>query len=547
MRPITSKLVLLAVLAISFLSCQNLIKADLIVHNAKIYTVDSVFSIAEAMAIKDGMILEVGAERQILNKYMATEKVDAKLLSVYPGFIDGHCHFLGYGLGFYEVDLIGSESWEEVLERCQAFAETHPEGWIEGRGWDQNDWDIKEFPHKKALDSLFPDRPVILTRIDGHAAIANSQALELAKIDLSTSVEGGVFRKEAGALTGILIDAAVETVAAALPSISEERRKTALEIAEKECFSVGLTGLVDAGMAYETTEMIKQMHQSKDLKMRIYAMLSPSAQNKERYLKQGIFKSDRLHIRAFKYYADGALGSRGALLKAHYHDDTDNRGLMVTDSASLAAAASNLHQAGFQMNTHCIGDKANELMLGIYANVLGGSNDKRWRIEHAQVVSPSDLQLFKEYNVIPSVQPTHATSDMYWLNDRLGEERAKGAYAYKDLLDQNGLIALGTDFPVEGIDPIRTFYAAVFRQDENGFPEGGFQMENALSREEALKGMTIWNAIANFEEDEKGSLEKGKFADFVILDTDLMKAKTDEILNSEVKATYLAGEKVYEK
>jgi len=535
---------LLCVAALS--ACQNLIEVDLLIHNANIYTVDSVFSKAEAMAIKDGKILEVGAENQILNKYRAKEKVDAKLQSVYPGFIDGHCHFLGYGLSFFTVDLVGTGSWDEVLERCKEFAAKHPEGWLEGRGWDQNDWELKEFPNKSSLDSLFPDRPVLLKRIDGHAAIANSKAFEVAEADLNTKVEGGKMIIEKGEFTGLLIDAGVERIEAALPMLSDERRKEALLIAEEKCFEVGLTGLSDAGTAFKTVEMMKQMHQSGELKMRVYAMLTPSGQNKVRYYKDGPLKTERLNVRSFKYYADGALGSRGAFLKAHYHDDVTNRGLLVTDSADLAEGARKLNAFGFQMNTHCIGDKANELVLNIYAKVLGGANDQRWRIEHAQVVGPNDLKMFKEYNIIPSVQPTHATSDMYWLEDRLGKERAKNAYAYKELMEQNGLIALGTDFPVEGINPIHTFYAAVFRMDDQGNPKGGFQMENALSRENALKGMTIWNAIANFEEAEKGSLAKGKFADFVILDTDLMQAEAKEVLNASVVATYLGGEKVFE-
>ncbi|MAY84545.1 MAG: amidohydrolase [Flavobacteriales bacterium] len=546
MKSTSLKFSLILLLALTFSACQNLIEADLIIHNANIYTVDSVFSKAEAMAVKDGKILEVGPEHQILNKYRAAEKIDAGLKSVYPGFIDGHCHFLGYGLGFFEVDLVGTKSWDEVLQRCVEFAKEHPDGWLTGRGWDQNDWEVKEYPHKRSLDSLFPDRPVFLTRIDGHAAIANTKAFEAAEVDLKTTVEGGRLVIEDGEFTGILIDRGVERVAAALPMLTNERAKEALLIAEENCFAAGLTTLSDAGTSNATVEIMKEMHKSGELKMRVYAMLTPSGQNKVRFFNNGPFKSERLNIRSFKFYADGALGSRGAYLKDHYHDDHGNRGLMVTDSAELMEEARRMNSHGFQMNTHCIGDQANEMVLNIYATVLEGSNDKRWRIEHAQVIEPSDLDMFRNYNVIPSVQPTHATSDMYWLVDRLGEERAKGAYAYKDLLEQNGLIALGTDFPVEGIDPIRTFYAAVFRMDEKGFPEGGFQMENALSREEALKGMTIWNAIANFEEEEKGSLEKGKFADFVILDTDIMQASAEKVLETKVTATFVGGEMVFE-
>ncbi len=532
-------------LAILF-SCQNLVEADLIVHNAKIYTVDSVFSIAEAMAIKNGKIMEVGPDNQIKNKYRAKEELDAKLKAIYPGFIDGHCHFLSYGLSLSKVNLVGTASWSEVLERTVEFAKNHPDGWILGRGWDQNDWEAKEFPTNKELDSLFPDRAVMLHRIDGHAAIANSKAFELAEVDEKIKIEGGIFKREDGKLSGLLIDNAVERVSAAIPMLSDQQRREALLRAEMECFAVGLTTLSDAGTDFETAELIKQMHKSDELKMRVYAMLTPSGQNKVRYYKDGPLKTDRLNIRSFKFYADGALGSRGALLKEDYSDDHGNHGIQITDSADLIEASQKLYAYGFQMNTHCIGDLANEMVLSLYAQMLEGANDKRWRIEHAQVVDDSDLEMYKNYNIIPSVQPTHATSDMYWLNDRLGSERAKNAYAYKELLEQNGLIALGTDFPVEGIDPLRTFYAAVFRKDEKGYPENGFQMENALSREEALKGMTIWNAIANFEEEEKGSIEKGKFADFVVLDRDIMTADEKEILGATVQATYVNGEKVFE-
>lgn len=545
MIPFKSLLIIGLISSTLLSACQSLVEADLIVHNAKIYTVDSVFSIAEAMAIKDGKILEVGPEHQIKNKYLAKKEVDAKLQTIYPGFIDGHCHFLGYGMTFFKVNLIGTKSWEEAVQRTVAFAEKNPEGWILGRGWDQNDWVKKDFPNKQELDSLFPDRAVVLNRIDGHAAIANSKAFELAEVDLNTNVAGGILQKKNGELTGLLIDHAVDRVMSAAPMLSDSQREKALKKAEEECFAVGLTTLSDAGTDFETAELIKAMQESGNLKMRVYAMLSPSGQNKLRYYKNGIYKSDRLNIRSFKYYADGALGSRGAYLKKSYTDEHDSHGLLITDSAALDKAARKLASYGFQMNTHCIGDGANELVLNIYAKYLGGSNDKRWRIEHAQVVDDEELSMFKDYNIIPSVQPTHATSDMYWLEDRLGNERSKNAYAYRELMEQNGLIALGTDFPVEDIDPLKTFFAAVFRKDSELYPEGGFQMENALSREEAIKGMTIWNAIANFEEKEKGSIEKGKFADFIILNTDIMTANEKEVLDAKVKATYLNGKEVY--
>lgn len=528
-----------------FFSCQNLIEADLIVHNAKIYTVDSVFSEAEAMAIKDGRILEVGPENQIKNKYRAKETYDAKLKAIYPGFIDGHCHFLGYGLGFSKVDLVGTTSWEDVLKRTQAFAAEHPDGWILGRGWDQNDWEVKEFPNKAQLDSLFPDRAVLLQRIDGHAAIANQKAFDLAEVDEKTIVEGGLVELRDGMLTGILIDNAVERVGSAQPMLTEEQRIQALKKAEEKCIAVGLTTLSDAGTDFETVEVLKKLYEQNELKIRTYAMLSPSGQNKVRYFKDGPFKTERLNVCSFKFYADGALGSRGAYLKEPYSDDPDNYGLLLMDSTEILEMANKMFTGGFQMNTHCIGDRANAMVLSIYGEVLRRTNDRRWRIEHAQVVAKEDLSKFREYNIIPSVQPTHATSDMYWLEDRLGEERAKRAYANKELLDQNGLIALGTDFPVEDIDPLKTFHAAVYRKDLKGYPKGGFEPINALSKVEALRGMTIWNAIANFEEKEKGSLEAGKYADFVVVDKDIMLATEEEVLEAKVVATYINGEKVF--
>ncbi len=532
-------------LALLVNACYYTQSADILIHNAKIYTVDSVFTIAEAMAIKDGKIIDIGANNELKNRYEAKEEIDAKNQSIYPGFIDAHCHFFGYGNTFFQVNLVGTTSWKEVITKCIEFSKDYEGDWIQGRGWDQNDWEIKEFPNKKELDSLFPNTAVLLKRIDGHAAIANSKALELAKITSGTRIAGGVFQEADGQLTGILIDNAVDSVSSVIPNYSYLDIKKALLKAEENCFAVGLTTLDDAMLDYDVSKVIDSLHHTKELKIKVYGMLMPTKENKTHYLENGPYKTEKLNIRAFKYFADGALGSRGAKLLKPYSDDIHNDGLFLNDSLFFIKEAEKLKEMGFQMNTHCIGDRANRMILDIYGQILGGTNDLRWRIEHAQIVNSQDLEKFKAFTIIPSVQPTHATSDMYWLEDRVGEKRKNQAYAYKELLKQNGIIALGTDFPIEDISPIKTFYAAVARKDANNYPENGFQKENALSREEALKGMTIWAAIANFEESEKGSLEKGKSADFVFLSQDLLKVEESEILNTKVVATFINGEKVY--
>lgn len=532
-------------LSIMMTSCFDTEKADLLVHNAKIYSVDNQFSIYEAMAVKDGKIIEVGPNNQLKNRYNATVEIDAKLKAIYPGFIDAHCHFLWYGNTFFEVDLVDTKSWEEVIERTKKFAADNNDLWITGRGWDQNDWKEKTFPTKAKLDSLFPNRAVLLKRIDGHAAIANQKALKLAKIDSTSQVDGGVFELEEGRLTGLLIDNAVDSVSKAIPKLTDAQMERALLKAQEMCFAKGLTTVDDAMLENEMVHIIDRLQQNGKLKMKVYGMLMPSEANKKEFLEKGPYITDNLSIRSFKYFADGALGSRGARLIEPYQDDPHNKGLFLNDSTYFLEEAKLMEEHGFQMNTHCIGDAANRMILDIYGRVLKKINDKRWRIEHAQIVHPSDLDKFKQYTIIPSVQPTHATSDMSWLEDRLGSNRMKTAYTYNDLLQQNGIIALGTDFPIEDINPIHTFYAAVFRKDQRQSPPSGFQTSNALSREDALRGMTIWAAISNFEEEHKGSLEVGKNADFVLLNQDIMKVEESKILTTKVEKTFINGEQVY--
>lgn len=540
------KNILILALAVLMFSCSTKKQADLIVHNAIVYTVDENFSLAQAFAIKDGKILEVGSSEDILGKYTG-EKLDAEGKPVYPGFIDGHSHFYNYGEGLQNADLVGTRSWTEILDKLRVFARENPEGWIIGRGWDQNDWDQKEFPDNEQLNELFPDRPVILSRIDGHAAIANKTALNIAGLKQGQTINGGEVEVVKGKLTGILVDNAQDLVYSKIPPASEKKIHEAFLDAQKNCFAVGLTSVTDCGMSYQMIPVINNLQNSKQLKMRIYGMLSDNQANFDYLFKNGAFKTDRLNIRSFKVYADGALGSRGACLLEPYTDKPGHSGFLLNDKEHFAEVAQKIAEKGFQMNTHAIGDSANREILHVYAKVLKGKNDRRWRIEHAQVINQNDFKLFGENNVIPSVQSTHATSDMYWAGDRLGPERVKGAYAFKQLLDQNGWIVLGTDFPVENINPMFTFYSAVARQDMKGFPAGGYQIENALSREQALRGMTVWAARGNFEEKEKGSLEAGKFADFVILDQDLMKAKQADLFKVAVLKTYVNGENVYAK
>lgn len=536
------------------------ITADLIIHHATIYSVDSSFTVYEAMCIKGGKVLAMGTNQDILKTYKAKETTDAKGKFIYPGFIDAHCHFLGYGLGLQQVDLTGTKSFDEVLTRVVNFGkrekqfpeeaslstgkETTEITWIIGRGWDQNDWHSKEYPTKSKLDSLFPETPVFLTRIDGHAALVNSKALQLAQVDEHTSLAGGELLKNGNKLSGILIDNAVDLVKAAIPQSSKEKVYTALLNAQNNCFAAGLTTVDDAGVMYQDVEAMDELQKAGKLKMRIYAMLSDSAPNYKHYLDKGPYKTERLNVRAFKFYADGALGSRGACLFKDYTDKPHWRGFLLSSMAHFKTYAEIMDKKGFQMNTHCIGDSALNMVMDIYTRYCNEKKDHRWRIEHAQVVTPDDFKNFSE-DIIPSVQPTHATSDMYWVQERLGEVRGKYAYAYKDLLDAAGTIALGTDFPVEDISAIKTFYAAVIRKDSKGYPPNGFQMENALSRQQAIRGMTIWAAYANFEEKEKGSLEPGKYADFVMLDTDLMTCKENAILKTKVLATFINGENVF--
>ncbi len=526
----------------SLIGCKK--NADLIIYNAKIYTVDKNFSIAKAIAIKNGKFLEVG-ENELQNKYNSKKSIDLGGSTILPGLIDAHCHFFGLGTNQLVIDLVGTKSFEEIIFRLRSNS-TENNTIIKGRGWDQNDWQNKEFPEKSELDLLFPNIPVVLERIDGHAYLVNQKALDMAKINLNTKSNSGSILKKNGQLTGVLIDGPMSLIDNVIPELSNSEKIKALLDAQKICFKNGLTTVDDAGLSKEIILLIDSLQKNKDLKMRVYAMISNSKNNLDYFLNTGPIKTPRLNVRSVKVYGDGALGSRGAALKYPYNDDKDNYGKLITKHEEIKNLASRLADANFQMNTHAIGDSTIKLLIDSYSKVLKNKLDPRWRIEHSQIIDLDDINGYNE-KILPSVQPTHATSDMYWAEERVGSSRINGAYPYKKLLEKSRVIGLGTDFPVERVNPFHTFYAAISRKDLNGYPENGFQFQNALSREETLKGMTIWAAYLNFEEKEKGSIEKGKLADFIVIDQDIMKIEINKTPKTKVLKTYVSGELVYTK
>ena len=537
------KTYILLIFSLIIVSCKKE-NVDLIIINSNTYIVNENFEKAEAFAIKDGKFIAVGTTEEIQANYKSKDTIDAKKQTIVPGLIDAHCHFYRMGLQQQKVSLEGTKSYDEVLAKIVAFQKEKNVAFISGRGWDQNDWEIKEFPTKEKLDKLFPTVPVAVSRVDGHALLVNQAAIDISEITKDTKVSGGEIILKNGKMTGVLIDAAMNFIK--FPETSKQEATKGLLDAQKISFSYGLTTVDDAGLDKNTIELIEDLQKSNDLKIRIYAMVSADNQEQiDYYINKGKLKTDRLNVRSFKVYGDGALGSRGAAMRKSYSDRENHFGALIYAPERYQEIAKQIAASEFQMNTHAIGDSANTWMLKTYKEVLKGQENRRWRIEHAQIISSKDFQNFD--NILPSVQPTHATSDMYWAEDRIGKDRMKGAYAFRNLLNRYRKIALGTDFPVEQVNPFLTFYAATYRKDLNNYPADGFQMENSLSREEALKGMTIWAAYANFEEEEKGSIEVGKFADFVILNQDIMKVRESEIPKTNAVSTYLNGEKVFSK
>jgi hypothetical protein len=540
--------ILLSLLSVLLLtSCYQGDTADLIIHNAKIYSCDENFGVYEAMAIRDGKILQLGPEREILNGYDCDQIIDAELKPIYPGFYDAHCHFLAYAKTLREVNLVGSQSFNEVIDRIEQFYKDNPNTpWITGRGWDHTLWEGDSlFPTNQILNEKFPKTPILIKRIDGHAALANQKALDIAGFTPETIIEGGVVEIKNNQLTGILIDNAIDSIAKVIPDWTKADKKKYLVKAQSKLFEQGLTSINDAGVEPADRDLFIELYENGDLKINNYLMLFTDDNNIDFASKKGIIKTNGLHIGSFKIISDGALGSWGACLHDPYADKPNQFGYLLHHPSELKDILHFAKEINYQVNTHCIGDSANTVMLKLYADVIQGKPDHRWKIEHAQVLRPQDFDYFESIGVIPSVQPTHATSDMRWAEKRLGKERIKYAYAYNDLLQKAGIIALGTDFPIESISTLKTFYAAVSRKDEKGFPKDGFQIENGLSREDALMGMTYWAAYSNFEEKERGSLEAGKNADFIILSKDIMTINEAEILKTYILKTYLNGQLVF--
>lgn len=543
------KLIPFILLATSLLlaSCTTKESVDVLVTGASIQTLDSSFSTAEAMAIKDGKIVGIGTKENLLSRFEPTQTESFNGGFIYPGILDAHCHFYGLGMFMQMVDLTGCTSFEEVVKRCKEFHEKKPGVVLLGRGWDQTKWKNTEFPTNQLLNEAFPAIPVMLKRVDGHAAIANKAALNLAGLSPQTLVAGGELLMHQGQLSGVLIDNAVDLLEQKLPKANRQTQINALLEAQAECFKYGITSVTDAGLDYDIVQLIDSLQQVGLLKIHLNIMLSLSKSNFDWLNQQGgPIRKQNLQVVGFKMYADGALGSRGACLVDAYHDRPMHKGLLLTSLTDMEnwvkTLAESKHQ--YQLSTHAIGDSSNRIILNLYGKYLGQNNNRRWRIEHAQVINPLDFELFKKYQVIPSVQPTHATSDMYWAEQRLGSSRVKYAYAYQTLLQQLGWLPLGTDFPVEYVSPFYTYYAAVARKDANGFPADGFFLEQALTREEALRGITIWPAIAGFLEDAHGSLAIGKRADFIWLNQNLLQDSLNSIRSLKVPRTFIQGKSI---
>ncbi len=533
------RILILAYLFIAACKPQEKEEVDLIVVAQSIYTGDSIE--ANAMAVKDGKILKVASAEAIRKDYQSDRIKTYPGAYVYPGFNDAHAHFLGYARGLGRVNLVGTQSWQECLERTLAFAEANETDFIVGRGWDQNDWAVKEFPDRVRLDSLFPNTPVVLNRIDGHAAIANGAALEYAGITEQTMVEGGKLLLAKAGLSGVLIDNAVDLID--IPE-EDDRLKELVLLAQENCLAAGITSITDAGLKKKDIEFLRAMSEAGELKLRLNMMVSDDSLSLAHYLSKPPIEGERFRVKSAKFYLDGALGSRGALMLDAYSDDPGNYGLQLKPRTYFETMADSLVKMGWQMCVHAIGDSANRLAVQIFSEANAGIEDHRWRIEHAQIVHPEDQAKMAAAKIIPSIQPTHATSDMYWAEDRIGE-RIEYAYVAKSFLEQGLSLPLGTDFPVEEIYPMNTLRSAMLRMDVEGYPPGGFRPQEALSFDEAIKGMTQAGAYASFEEDRKGKLMPGYYADFIVFDRDISKLEAGEFRDTKPQSLGLNGEILY--
>jgi predicted amidohydrolase YtcJ len=520
--------------------------ADLVVENARIYTGNSSSPQATFLAVRGTKLLHIGnPEPGLIGA--KTRRIDAKGSTIVPGFIDSHAHLAGLGDLLESLSLRGVKSTERIAALVREAAARLPKGeWIRGRAWDQTNWG-GEFPDAAPLTNAAPDRPVFLTRVDGHAAWVNRKALEIAKITRETpDPPGGKILHDAkGEPTGVLIDRAQGLVSSKMPSRTLEQTERQLARAAKECARLGLTGIHDAGVGQQEIDAYRRLIAKRELPVRVYAMIGGRGDLWQSYLERGPEIGEYLTVRSIKLMADGAMGSRGAAFWQPYSDDPGNSGLLMLSKEQIEAVARNAVRRGFQVNTHAIGDRANRTVLDGYAAVLGGRNGKRFRIEHAQVVSLPDFRVFADNSIIASIQSTHATSDMLWAAARLGPDRLSGAWAARRFLSAGVRIANGSDFPVEDANPLWGFYAAVTRQDHRGKPAGGFLPDQKLTREEALRSWTVGGAYAAFEESAKGTLEAGKFADFVMLSQDVMSVAPAEILKTRVIMTVVGGGIVY--
>jgi predicted amidohydrolase YtcJ len=520
--------------------------ADLIIANARIHTLDDTLPVASRMAVRGGRVVAVDSGVDGLEG-PGTKKIDVRGATVVPGFIDSHGHMQGLGDMLESFDLREVRSVEEVAAIVRKAAASRAKGeWIQGRAWDQTNWG-GVFPTEQALSAAAPDNPVYLTRVDGHAGWANRRAIEIAGVTKGTPDPPGgrIVRGKDGQPTGIFVDRAQGLIARKIPPATQEQVRRRLELASKECARVGLTTVHDAGIPAIVLDAYRELLRENRLPVRVYAMIGGDGDLWRQYLKRGPETGDRLTVRTIKLVADGAMGSRGAAFFQAYSDDPGNNGLLILSRETIERLAREAYEHGFQVATHAIGDLANRTVLDAYAAVLKGRNDRRWRIEHAQVVSLPDFRLFVENSVIASVQATHATSDMRWVEQRIGPDRVAGAYAWQRFLKAGVHMPNGSDFPVESPNPLLGMYAAITRQDRNGNPPGGWMPEQRLTPEQALRSFTVEGAYAAFEEDRKGRLAPGMMADFVVLSDDILQGDPARILKARVKMTVVGGNVVY--
>jgi len=546
-------------------------EAMMLFINGIVYTLDANNTVAQAVAISGNRIVGVGTNDEITSHFISDNIIDLQGKTIIPGLIDGHCHVLGEGSALHNIDLVGTGSADDVAEIVRKRVQEFQSGqWMYGRGWDQNDWDVKEFPDNILLDRVAPDNPVYLTRIDGHAVWVNSKAMDLAGIIPETpDPEGGkILRDAQGKPTGVFVDNAVDLIAKAIPQLTDEDVEQRLKLAFNECVKLGLTEVHDMGVDLQTIRIYKKLIDNGECPIRVYAVIGGPRETGKAYIESGTdvpaetwntylkigkeigYGNGLLTVRAVKLYADGALGSRGAALIDSYSDDPGNRGLTVSSESDLETICRQAAENGFQVSIHAIGDRGNNIVLNVYEKVLQSyahATSPRWRVEHVQVLAPEDISRFARLDVIPSMQPTHATSDMYWAEVRLGRERVKGAYAWRSLLQHGSIIVGGSDFPVEGVNPLWGIYAAATRSDKSGYPEDGWYSQQKMTREEAVRSFTSWAAYGSFEENMKGTIETGKWADLTILSKDIMQVPARDILTTDVEMTLVAGKVVYKK